>query len=168
MTTREARRGIEGQQAPAWNIPTWIGADGEPLETPLQLSDYEGKVLVMLAFQSWCPGCHSSGFPTMQALTEEFEGNDDVAFLAIQTVFEGHEANTADQLLKNQQQYDLKIPFGHDVGDSSTNGSPSIMYHYRTQGTPWVVIIDRDGTVRYNDFHVNPDGAKEFIRELAK
>jgi hypothetical protein len=70
--------------------------------------------------------------------------------------------------LENQQKYELKIPFGHDVGDSSTNGFPSVMYHYRTQGTPWVVIVDRDGMVRYNDFHVNPEGPKEFSREFVK
>ena len=163
-----ARQGIEGLQAPPWNIPTWIDENGNPLARPVELSDYANKVLVILAFQSWCPGCHSSGFPTLQFLSREFAAEPGVEFLAIQTVFEGKHANTADKLLENQTKYGLKIPFGHDPGDPSTNDYPSVMYNYRTRGTPWVIIIDNNGVVQYNDFHIDPNVGRDLIRQLIK
>ncbi len=152
--------------APEWNIPAWIGADGAPLKEPLKLADYAGKVVVMLAFQSWCPGCHSSGFPTIQFLKREFDNSPDVRFVAVQTVFEGHSTNTLDKLLENQRKYALNIPFGHDVGSEATNSYPDIMYNYRTRGTPWILVIDGSGMVRFSDFHIDPQRGVELIKEL--
>ncbi len=152
----ESRVETGSYPAPEWNVGTWIGENGEPLAKPVTLADYAGKVVVMLAFQSWCPGCHSSGFPAIQHLKREFEDNPGVGFVAVQTVFEGHDVNTQDKLLENQRKYALQIPFGHDAGSESTNGYPDIMYNYRTRGTPWIIVIDRDRMVRYSDFHIDP------------
>jgi thiol-disulfide isomerase/thioredoxin len=160
------QRGTAGFPAPAWSVPTWIDGEGNSLPEPVELADYTGKVLVILAFQSWCPGCHSSGFPTLQFLHSEFESDPNVEFLAVQTVFEGKETNTVDKLLEYQQKYGLNIPFGHDLGDPSTGNYPSIMYNYRTGGTPWILVIDKKGVVQFSDFHIDPNGATELIRLL--
>jgi thiol-disulfide isomerase/thioredoxin len=40
------------------------------------------------------------------------------------------------------------------------------MIDYRTGGTPWTVIIDRDGVVRYNDFHIGVEEAAALIQRL--
>jgi hypothetical protein len=40
------------------------------------------------------------------------------------------------------------------------------MRAYRTGGTPWTIIIDRDGVVRYNDFRVKPKAAISLINKL--
>ena len=69
------------------------GPAGQWLNLPsgkkkIDIQDYQGKVLYLFCFQSWCPGCHSSGFPTLQKVMSRFKDNDDVAFVAIQTVFE--------------------------------------------------------------------------------
>ena len=42
------------------------------------------------------------------------------------------------------------------------------MQRYRTGGTPWVVIMDKQGVVRFNDFRITPDRAKKMIDELRK
>ena len=42
------------------------------------------------------------------------------------------------------------------------------MARYRTGGTPWTVIIDRKGVVRYNDFHANADTATQWVSTLLK
>lgn len=42
------------------------------------------------------------------------------------------------------------------------------MARYRSGGTLWVVIIDRDGVARRNDFHVNVDQADKLIRVALK
>lgn len=39
------------------------------------------------------------------------------------------------------------------------------MTNYRTGGTPWLVLIDPDGAVVFNDFHVNAEGLIQYVRE---
>ena len=106
------------------------------------------------------------GFPTLNKLTETFKGNDQVVFVAIQTVFEGHTFNTEDKLRANQLKYDLKIPMAHVAGDATNRGVPDIMIHYRSGGTPWKVIIDPTGKVVYNAFHIKFDQAVALINRM--
>lgn len=153
--------GIVGQPAPSWQVSQWHQLpDGL---TSLDVEDYHGKVLYLYFFQSWCPGCHQSGFPTLKQMTEQFANADDVAFAVIQTTFEGHDQNGPEQLQPTAERYELTIPFGQSMGES---GSPQIMRDYRTGGTPWVVIIDKSGKVVFNDFHIDPRVAAETITEL--
>jgi len=77
-----------------------------------------------------------------------------VAFVAVQTVFEGFETNTARAAKESADEHGLTIPVGHDDGPDSKRSY--LMGRYRSGGTPWVVIIDRDGIVRFNAFHVAP------------
>ena len=163
MATEGEERGILGQQAPDWNIASWIDAEGEP--TQISKSDYEGKVIYLMCFQSWCPGCHSSGFPTLQKVIKAYADNDQVAFLSVQTVFEGHGTNTESKVRQTQQRYKLDIPMGHDPGIPHKK-YPNIMENYRTGGTPWVIIIAPDGKVAYNDFHIEPEKAIKLINRL--
>lgn len=154
--------GIEGFEAPELLVDKWV--DGEGKKTgPLKLSDFDGKFKVIYCFQSWCPGCHSIGFPALQQMTGNLKDRGQVIFLAVQTVFEGHEANAYDKILETQKQYGLKIPFGHDPGDESSNNRSKIMYSYRTGGTPWFIFIDLKNKVVFNDFHINVEGAIEFL-----
>ena len=88
-------------------------------------------------------------------------------FIAVQTVFEGYATNTFEKLRHNQLKYDLKIPMAHAPGNPESHTPPDIMRHYRSGGTPWVVIIDPAGTVAYNDYHFNETRAKALIDDLA-
>ena len=157
----EARkRGIVGQRAPSWSgVQTWFqlpaGASG------LDISSFQGKSVVLYGFQSWCPGCHSRGFPTIKAIHEHFSGQDHVAVVAVQTVFEGFGANTAERALEDVKRYGLDIPVGHDPGRDG-RGSV-IMKRYRSGGTPWIILIDPEGVVRYNHFRIQPAKAISMI-----
>ncbi len=106
------------------------------------------------------------GFPTLKKLTETFKGNHLVAFLAVQTVFVGFDSNTKDKLRKNQLKYSLKVPMAHAAGDSQNHDVPTIMRNYRSGGTPWTVIIDPNGWVAYNHFHIDSKSAEELINKL--
>ena len=103
------------------------------------------------------------GFPTLKKLTEAFKGNDQIKFIAVQTVFEGYSFNTQDKLRQNQLKYALKIPMAHAVGNPDTRGIPEIMRNYRSGGTPWTIIIDPSGKVVYNDFHIQVAQAVSLI-----
>ncbi len=165
MNNTKHKYGIEGRQAPALDVPIWIDGKGKEM-TPISLENYKGKFKVIYCFQAWCPGCHSQGLPSLQKMTEALKGNDKVAFLAIQTVFEGSHANTFDRVKEIQKQYDLSIPFGHDVGSNTTGHISSTMYNYRTGGTPWFIFIDQNDTVIFNDYHLNTEKAIEFLQSL--
>lgn len=153
--------GILDKTAPAWPVDQWFNLPAG--RTSIDVGDYRGKVVYLYGFQSWCPGCHAYGFPTLQELIKRFKDDDDVAFVAIQTTFEGFNTNTPDKALATAQRYGLSIPVGH----SGSNGNPSrLMRDYRGGGTPWTVIIDRNGVVRFNDFHITPDQAERLINVL--
>lgn len=166
MRNKEVQYGIEGQKAPELsNEIDWVDGEGKEMDA-IKLSDYNGKFKVIYGFQSWCPGCHSQGLPSLQALVKALEAKEDVKFFAIQTVFEGASANTRERMLEVQKQYDLHIPFGHDVGNENTRNVSSIMYNYRTGGTPWFILIDKGNTVVFNDFHLDTEKAIEFLLKV--
>ena len=142
-------------------VTNWIDANGEPMAKPLQLADLGTGYKVLYAFQHWCPGCHSRGFPTLRALQDGLKGQD-IGLAAIQTVFEGRNVNTFDKLRHNQKQYGLKIPFGHDVPPPSER-YPTFMEDYRSAGTPWFTVIDPKGDVVFADFRLD---ASRFLAAL--
>jgi len=148
--------GIVGRPAPAWAVSQWHQLP--PGKKTLDVADYKGKILYLYFFQSWCPGCHSSGFPTLKTLTENFADEKGVAFVAIQTTFEGHHINTAEKLVVTAKRYGLNIPFGQSAGKK---GTPDIMRKYRTGGTPWVVLINAEGRIVFNNFHADPKRATD-------
>jgi len=99
-------------------------------------------------------------------LTKIYKDNDQVEFLAVQTVFEGYRINTLEKLRKNQIKYELEIPMAHAAGNPQTHDIPDIMRKYRSGGTPWAVIIDPGGRVVYNQFHIEVALADKLIRKL--
>jgi hypothetical protein len=84
----------------------------------------------------------------------------------VQTVFEGYSINSQDKLRRNQLKYDVAIPMAHAPGNPQTHEIPKIMRDYRSGGTPWTVIINQEGKVIYNLFHIEPDQAVAVIQRL--
>jgi thiol-disulfide isomerase/thioredoxin len=151
-------------RAPEFSVNQWIDSNGNKTN-PIKLSDFKGKFKVLYCFQNWCPGCHSKGLPDLKKMVDALDGNKNIVFLAIQTVFEGHDSNTYDKIVETQKRYALNIPFGHDAGDDDTSKS-NIMTNYKTGGTPWFILIDKHDNVVYSDFHLNPVAAIEFLKTL--
>ncbi|MBX2867779.1 MAG: peroxiredoxin family protein [Acidiferrobacterales bacterium] len=158
-----SRYGIEGQLAPELELDYWIDKDGNPSD--FSVAGSRGKWVLLKCFQDWCPGCHSSGFPTLQAFSERFWDHPKVAIAGIQTVFEGFSTNTVEDVRKLQLQYELPIHMAHDPGDHDTGARPQTMEKYRTGGTPWLILISPEGQVLYNNFHVNAEKMIEFVAE---
>jgi len=154
----------ERVQAKEFEVNQWVDANGDAI-APIRLADYNGNFKVIFCFQSWCPGCHSNGFPSLQKMYKALKGNDKIKFLAIQTVFEGFHKNTFEKMKEAQQQYQLKIPFGHDAGDDGKSGS-NFMKNYQTGGTPWFVLIDENDTILFADFHINAEAAIEILNKV--
>ncbi len=144
--------GIDRKQAPSLRVPYWIDGKGKE-RSPLNLQELGNGYKVLYCFQYWCPGCHSSGFPTLVYLHEKLT-NRGVGFAVIQTVFEGAEQNTQDKIVEMQQRTGLAVPFGHDPIQEGER-YPTIMEDYRTGGTPWFIVISPENEVIYNDFRLD-------------
>jgi len=158
--------GILGALAPQLKISQWFDEEGKPLKDPSSILDWKGKVVFILCWQSWCPGCHSSGLPTLKELSDHFQDNPGIQFLSIQTVFEGHGVNTVEKVPKTMKSFELRVPSGHDFGSQHPSRPPDTMRYYRTGGTPWVIIIDKRRRVVYNDFRVDPKKAIPYLQKL--
>ncbi len=154
-------RGITGQKAPPWKVETWSGLP-EGVEK-LDVTDFAGRVVYLYCFQSWCPGCHERGFPTLQAVESHYAKDERVAFVVVQTVFEGFETNTLENGRKTLQKFELTLPYGMSGGAETRS---LLMKDYNTGGTPWTIVIDPQGVVRFDGFSIEAKKAIELIDGL--
>ena len=158
---KEPLTGIKGQKAPPLGVTEWINLP-EGAER-LGMSDFTDKVVVMLLWQSTCKASMIREFPVLKKLVRHFEGNPDVVFLAIQTPFQNYAENSDLKLKPVSEELGLDIPFGHLA---KTKDAFSINVAYQTGGTPWWVVVDKDRTVVFNDFTMDPEIGKENIQKL--
>ncbi len=165
MAGAQEEPGIRGQTAPAWTVDNWFNLKAGVEK--IDISDFRGKVVYLFFFQHRCPACHKHGFPTLKAVSERFSDADDVVFVAIQTTWHGVTADTADKALPTVQKYGLDIPVGH-AGAAVKGGSLGIMDAYRTPGTPWTVIIDREGVVQFDFWGIDVADAYNLVDLLRK
>ncbi|MEM7248120.1 MAG: redoxin domain-containing protein [Acidobacteriota bacterium] len=148
--------------APKLDVDRWFG-DG-----PASLSELEGKVVVLEFFQLWCPGCNRFSHPLMKRWHRELSKRDDVAFLSVHTVFEGHSAQTPDRLADWIEQNRTSWPVGVDRQEPDQR-LPETMRTWRTRGTPEMAFIDRRGFVRFQQFgSFDSQRARAFLDELLK
>ena len=155
------RPGIISQPAPPWEVSEWFQLPAG--KDTLDVEDFKGKVIYLYCFQNWCPGCHSHGFPLLQKLTMHYSNDDRITFVAVQTTFVGFFTNTFEGAQKIAERYNLKIPVGQSGGSGELS---QLMVSYRTGGTPWSIVIDKQGIVRFNDFHIKERDAIRLIDRL--
>jgi membrane-associated protease RseP (regulator of RpoE activity) len=143
---RPRKRGETGFEAPPWHAYAWANVGAGKGPSP---SSAKGKVLVIHAFQSWCPGCARWGFPVMKQVEDAMRDAPDVVVCHVQTVFEGAEENTPERGPKEAAKYGVRAPVGFDARVDGASQS-LLMERFGTGGTPWTIVIDRKGVVRFN------------------
>ncbi|MBC7365136.1 MAG: TlpA family protein disulfide reductase, partial [Candidatus Aminicenantes bacterium] len=105
-----------------------------------KLSDYQGKVVVVDFWATWCGPCLSS-FPGMKRLVEEYKNDPSVAFVFINTWQE--EANK-DQVVKDfldKYQYPFFVLMDREN---------QVVAQYGVSGIPTKFIIDPKGKIRFS------------------
>ncbi|MBM3502860.1 MAG: redoxin domain-containing protein [Alphaproteobacteria bacterium] len=139
-----------GQPAPPWSTTQWFNSP-----QPLQLADLRGRVVILHTFQMLCPGCVFQALPQTQKLHQLFSGEDAIV-VGLHTVFEHHEAMTPTALAAFIHEFRLGFPIGVD---EPGNGGPlpKTMAAYGLRGTPSLLLIDREGVVRYHNFGQEDD-----------
>jgi hypothetical protein len=101
----------------------------------------------------------------LQEIISNYIDDPHVAIVTIQTTFEGFGVNNAEVLHDVASDYSLSIPVGHN----GWQGKPSpLLFDYKARGTPWVVIIDKSGMIRFNNFYLKPEKAMQLIEGLKK
>lgn len=142
--------GADAVPAPDWNVGRWFNT-----KVPLTLSDLRGRVVVLHAFQMLCPGCVANGIPQAQRIAGTFDPQH-VAVVGIHTVFEHHDAMTPQALAAFIHEYRLTFPIGVDLPGAS-GPIPQTMAAYGMQGTPSLILIDRQGRLRKHSFGTEDD-----------
>ncbi len=113
---------------------------------PITLEALRGKIVVIYTFQMLCPACVLHSLPQATKLRASF-ALDDVAVIGLHTVFEHHPVMGADALEAFVHEYRLRFPIG--VDEANTNrAAPKTMAAWGLQGTPSLVMFDRDGLLR--------------------
>ena len=131
--------------APPWHVTQWFNA-----KQALSLETLRGKVIALHAFQMLCPGCVQHGLPQAQKIHTMFEGSD-VAVVGLHTVFEHHAAMTPVALEAFIHEYRFGFPIGVDT-PGVNDRIPLTMAAYEMQGTPTLILIDRQGRLRWHQF----------------
>lgn len=138
--------------APELDVIEWLNTPG-----PIRLADLRGKVVVLEAFQMLCPGCAQVGLPQLARVREQFAAGD-VTVLGLHTVFEHHEAQGCRAPLEAfLHEYGYAFPVGIDRPGEAGDGVPNTMRAYNLQGTPTLVLIDRQGRLRRQALGHLPD-----------
>jgi len=131
--------------APELLVQSWYNTD-----RPLLLAGLRGRVVVMTAFQDFCPNSVAVAIPQAKRIHETFEPKD-VAVIGLHSTFEHHDAFSTAVLKAFIQEYRLKFPIALDQPNPA-GPIPHTMDAYKMRGTPSLVLIDRLGVVRKHAF----------------
>lgn len=127
--------------APELQVSEWLNT----LKPP-SLSGLRGKVVVVHAFQMLCPGCVAHGLPQAKRLAQVF-AHSDVTVLGLHTVFEHHAVMTPAVLRVFLHEYRIEFPVGIDM-PGEPGPLPRTMQAYQLEGTPSLLVFDRQGQLR--------------------
>lgn len=116
-----------GATAPDFQLPSLAGE-------PVALSDYQGQVVLVNLWATWCPPCKAE----MPAINEFYEThqNEDFVVLAVNSQ---EDAATVQRFIDVQK---FTFPVLLDT-------QADVMNQYKVRGLPTSFVIDRDGIIRY-------------------
>ena len=117
---------------------------------PITLDALRGRVVVIHAFQMLCPACVAHGLPQVQKLVQIFP-DDQVAVIGLHTVFEHHQVMNPAALQAFIHEYRLRFPIGVDEADPQGR-LPLTMAAWGLQGTPSLLVLDRQGQLQLQHF----------------
>lgn len=100
-------------------------------EKKIELASFEGKVVFLDFWASWCPPCRAS-LPAVEKLHKKYADNKDVVIIGVNM----EDAATAKKFLEGKQKKYINV-----VGDEHTAKM------YQVRGIPAFFLIDRKGNI---------------------
>jgi thiol-disulfide isomerase/thioredoxin len=129
------------ESPPELEIASWLNVAGEAPS----LKSLRGKVVLVTAFQMLCDGSLKHALPQLARVAKSTLPGQ-VAVLGLHTVFERHGDMTPKKLKAFVEKQGYTFPIGIDApGDG---GMPKTMAAYEIQGTPTILLFDRQGRLR--------------------
>jgi thiol-disulfide isomerase/thioredoxin len=133
----EAPSPLLGQKPKEFTFADFRGGD-------VTQQSLEGKVVVLDMWATWCGWCFE-GFPNLQQVYDQFQDNDKVVILAVNT----DEVTITDEKVREAfKEANITIPIVRDT-QRAVNAT------FQVQGLPTMVILGTDGSIE--DYHVGYD-----------
>ena len=132
------------QKAKSLEIQEWLNTDKD-----LNLEVLKGNIIVIHVFQMLCPGCVQHSIPQAKKIHERFK--EEVIVLGLHSVFEHHDAMNKNALEAFLHEYKVTFPVAIDLPQAN-DYLPTTMKKYDLQGTPTLIIIDKQGNLRMKAF----------------
>ncbi|MET1047422.1 MAG: TlpA disulfide reductase family protein [Hyphomicrobium sp.] len=118
----------------------WLNSDSKRT-----LKAEKGKVVVIAIWQLVCPGSQKFGLPQAMRLRGAFEESE-VTVFGLHMAFERFDEQTPDKVEAYLAENGITIPVALDK--PSGEGLPETMKAYELQGTPALLVFDRQGRLR--------------------
>ncbi len=115
----------------------------------IDLSKYQGKVIYLDFWASWCGPCKES-FPWLNQLQKKFP---DVKIIAV-------------NLDKNKQDADAFLKKHPADFEIIYNPSASLGTQFKVKGMPYSIIYDRSGQAKFNHIGFSQKKADQYIQEI--
>jgi hypothetical protein len=133
---------FDPENPPELSAQSWLNVD-----KPLTLKGLRGKVVVMVAFQMLCDGSNNHALPQAARLAKSFQ-RDEVEVVGLHMVFERHAEMTIDKLTAFVKDKGFSFPIAVDAVGKKAGDLPQTMTAYEIQGTPTILLFDRQGRLR--------------------
>jgi hypothetical protein len=128
------------ESPPEFTTSRWLNADEK-----IALKKFRGKVIVVAVCQITCPGSVKYGLPQAMRIRKAFT-TDEVAVIGLQMTFEKFDEQTPEKVQAFLIDSGIDIPIGYDKLNGE--GMPQTMKDYELQGTPAILVFDRQGRLR--------------------
>lgn len=117
----------------------------------VSLSDYQGKVLILDFWATWCGPCLAE-LPYFQELVNLYKNDPSVAFL---TISQDQSKDVARKFIE-QKGYTFPVIFDTGIGQL-----------FEVEGIPLLIVIDKEGNIRYKHFGFDPNNV-DFVQLMKK
>jgi len=112
------------------------------------------KPMILIFWATWCPECKKE-IPSINQLYEKFKPKG-MEVLALNVGINDSEA----KVKKYIEKYKLSYPVAFDQGARITK-------KFNVQGTPTIIIVDKNGVVRYRGAHIPDDLESHYSKLMA-
>jgi thiol-disulfide isomerase/thioredoxin len=128
------------ERPPEISAQRWLNSDKKR-----SLKSEKGKVVVVAIWQLTCPGSKKYGLPQAMRLRRAFDEKE-VAVFGLHMAFEKLAEQSPEKVEAYLVENDITIPVALDKPDGEN--LPETMRAYELQGTPAMLIFDRQGRLR--------------------
>jgi cytochrome c biogenesis protein CcmG, thiol:disulfide interchange protein DsbE len=119
--------------------------------SPIDVGEFRGRVLYLDFWASWCAPCQQS-FPWMEAMKDSYEAQ---GLTVVAVNLDQHRPDAERFLAKFHPTFDVRFDPQGEAAE-----------HFKVQGMPTSLIIDRRGVVRFTHIGFRPVDRATYENQL--